>query len=206
MSRWCAPLGSSIQLCSLCSGDQDMLDADGVPQPQPKGAAFDISLEDLQVLRTIGTGSSGRVEKVTHLPTGHILALKVIQMDVQEPARKQIIQELRTLHQAYCQYIVSCYGAFYSEGAISIVLEYMDGGSLLDLLKSVKRVPEQLLAKMAHQVLHGLKYLHNELHIIHRDIKPSNILVNHHGEVKISDFGVSGQLSDSAQECVSWYA
>lgn len=47
------------------------------------------------------------------------------------------------------------------------------------------------------QVLQGLVYLHNERHVIHRDIKPSNLLVNHKGEVKITDFGVSAMLASS---------
>lgn len=48
-----------------------------------------------------------------------------------------------------------------------------------------------------YQVLQGLVYLHNERHVIHRDIKPSNLLVNHKGEVKITDFGVSASLASS---------
>ena len=47
------------------------------------------------------------------------------------------------------------------------------------------------------QVLQGLVYLHHERHVIHRDIKPSNLLVNHKGEVKITDFGVSAMLASS---------
>lgn len=48
------------------------------------------------------------------------------------------------------------------------------------------------------QVLKGLIHLHHERHIIHRDLKPSNILINHRGEVKISDFGVSAIISSSS--------
>ena len=47
------------------------------------------------------------------------------------------------------------------------------------------------------QVLRGLIYLHQDRHVIHRDIKPSNLLVNHKGEVKITDFGVSAMLTNS---------
>lgn len=49
-----------------------------------------------------------------------------------------------------------------------------------------------------------MSYLHNELRVIHRDIKPSNILLNSQGELKISDFGVSGQLTASVSKCQSW--
>ncbi|URE17147.1 mitogen-activated protein kinase kinase [Musa troglodytarum] len=83
---------------------------------------------------------------------------------------------------------------------VGTVLEYMDGGSLADFLKDVKTIPEPYLAAICNQasVLNGLIYLHHEKHIIHRDLKPSNILINHSGEVKISDFGVSGIIASSS--------
>ena len=65
-------------------------------------------------------------------------------------------------------------------------------------------IPETQLAGLAKQILQGLAYLHKDIHIIHRDVKPSNLLVNRKGEVKISDFGVSGQLANSVQKCNSW--
>lgn len=60
---------------------------------------------------------------------------------------------------------------------------------------SLKEV--QINSFVTFQVLQGLVYLHNERHVIHRDIKPSNLLVNHKGEVKITDFGVSAMLGSS---------
>ena len=48
------------------------------------------------------------------------------------------------------------------------------------------------------QVLKGLVYLHHEKHIIHRDLKPSNLLINHRGEVKITDFGVSAIMTSTS--------
>eukprot|EP00899_Mesostigma_viride_P005077 jgi/Mesvir1/14570/Mv05250-RA.1 len=166
--------------------------------------AFDLSLEDLKPVRVLGQGSSGVVQLVEHRRKGSMLALKVIQMGVEERVRKQILSELRILHQSYCPYIVACYGAFFTEGAISIALEFMDGGSLADIYKGVGSIPENYLAKICQQVLRGLQYLHKDIYTIHRDIKPSNLLLNSAGDVKISDFGVSGQLANSMSKCASW--
>ncbi|KAE8651503.1 hypothetical protein Csa_019444 [Cucumis sativus] len=137
--------------------------------------------------------------------------LQVIQMNIQEDIRKQIVQELKINQAAQCSHIVVCYHSFYHNGAISLVLEYMDRGSLADVVRQVKTILEPYLAVVCKQVsgfcyshqnlnekvLQGLVYLHHERHVIHRDIKPSNLLVNHKGEVKITDFGVSAMLASS---------
>ena len=73
----------------------------------------------------------------------------------------------------------------------------MDGGSLDLVLRKIGRIPEPYTRKITYAVLRGLAYLREKHSIIHRDIKPSNILVNSQGEIKICDFGVSGQLIDS---------
>lgn len=73
----------------------------------------------------------------------------------------------------------------------------MDGGSLDLVLKKKTRIPEKFSRKITYAVLRGLSYLRENHRIIHRDVKPSNILVNSQGEIKICDFGVSGQLIDS---------
>ena len=76
-------------------------------------------------------------------------------------------------------------------------MEYMDGGSLDLVLKKTGKIPEPYARKITAAVLRGLSYLREKHQIIHRDVKPSNILVNSQGEIKICDFGVSGQLIDS---------
>ncbi|XP_073066909.1 mitogen-activated protein kinase kinase SIPKK-like [Primulina eburnea] len=122
----------------------------------------------------------------------------VIQMNIEESARKRIAQELKINQSSQCPYVVVCYQSFYDNGAISIILEYMDGGSLADFLTKVDKIPEPYLAAICKQVLKGLWYLHHEKHIIHRDMKPSNLSVNHRGEVKITDFGVSAILASTS--------
>jgi len=155
------------------------------------------SEEDFEKISELGAGNGGVVHCVRHKATGTVIAKKMIHLEVKPAIKKQIITELRILHDCNSPYIVGFYGAFHSDGEISICLEYMDGGSLDLVVKKSGRIPEKYLRKITHSVLRGLQYLREKHKIIHRDVKPSNILVNSAGEIKICDFGVSGQLIDS---------
>eukprot|EP00276_Gloeochaete_wittrockiana_P021902 CAMPEP_0184349714 /NCGR_PEP_ID=MMETSP1089-20130417/36429_1 /TAXON_ID=38269 ORGANISM="Gloeochaete wittrockiana, Strain SAG46.84" /NCGR_SAMPLE_ID=MMETSP1089 /ASSEMBLY_ACC=CAM_ASM_000445 /LENGTH=390 /DNA_ID=CAMNT_0026682131 /DNA_START=39 /DNA_END=1211 /DNA_ORIENTATION=+ len=201
IDRGNGPARSGGSFRAASGGDPMVIDDDTEPP------IADLNIQDLKLLDVVGQGSSGVVQRALHTRTGRILAIKVVPLNTKEDkVRKQILLELRTLHDSACKYIVSFHGAFYNEGAISIALEYMDGGSLLDLVKMNGPIPENMLAHITIQILKGLAYLHKEKHIIHRDIKPSNFLINSRGQVKISDFGVSGQLASSlsSEQCASW--
>lgn len=83
--------------------------------------------------------------KVRHKSTGLIMARKLIHLEVKPAIKKQIIRELKVLHECNFAHIVGFYGAFYSDGEISICMEYMDGGSLDLILKKAGRIPESIL-------------------------------------------------------------
>ncbi|KAJ8766683.1 hypothetical protein K2173_004507 [Erythroxylum novogranatense] len=153
-----------------------------------------LTLADIDTIKVIGKGTGGIVQLVQHKWTNQFFALKVIQLNVEESARRAITRELQINKSSQSPYIVTCYQSVYNNGTFSIILEYMDGGSIADFLRKVGTVPEPYLAAIYKQVLKGLLYLHHEKHIIHRDLKPSNLLINHRGEVKITDFGVSAML------------
>ncbi|KAH9763174.1 mitogen-activated protein kinase kinase 2 [Citrus sinensis] len=198
--------GSTTKSGTFMDGDL-LVNKDGVrivsqteteAPPPIKPSDNQLNLEDIDTIKVVGKGSGGIVQLVQHKWTGQFFALKVIQMNVEESARRQIAQELKINQSSQCPYVVVCYQSFYSNGAISIILEYMDGGSLADFLKKVKTIPEEYLAAICEQVLKGLLYLHHEKHIIHRDLKPSNLLINHRGEVKITDFGVSAIMASTS--------
>jgi len=157
----------------------------------------ELTSEDFDRLAELGAGNGGVVTKVLHKPTALIMARKLIHLEIKPATRQQIIRELRVLHDCNSPYIVGYYGSFYSDGEISICMEYMDGGSLDQVLKKAGRISEDILGKITVAVLKGLSYLRENHSIIHRDVKPSNILVNSRGEIKMCDFGVSGQLIDS---------
>ena len=83
------------------------------------------------------------------------------------------------------------------EEHLNIFLEYVPGGSVTALLRNYGAFEEPLVKNFVRQILKGLAYLH-EKDVIHRDIKGGNILVDNKGGIKISDFGVSKKVEDSA--------
>ncbi|XP_022690327.1 dual specificity mitogen-activated protein kinase kinase 1-like isoform X1 [Varroa jacobsoni] len=162
-----------------------------------KGKDKDLCPEDFDSLGELGAGNGGVVTKVLHRPSGLIMARKMIHLEVKPAIRNQIIRELKVLDECNSPHIVGFYGSFYSDGEINVCMEYMDGGSLDLVLRRAHRIPEDVLGKVTMSVLKGLSYLREKHQIMHRDVKPSNILVNSSGEIKLCDFGVSGQLIDS---------
>ena len=73
-------------------------------------------------------------------------------MNIQEEIRKQIVQELKINQVAQCPHVVVCYHSFYHNGAICLVLEYMDRGSLVDVIRQVNTILEPYLAVLCKQV------------------------------------------------------
>ncbi|MCJ1486712.1 Protein kinase C signaling pathway involved MAPKK protein [Schaereria dolodes] len=150
-------------------------------------------------LGTLGEGAGGAVTRCMLKGGKTIFALKIITTDPNPDVQKQIVREIAFNKECASEHICRYYGAFadHSSGTISIAMEYCAGGSLDSVYREVKklggRTGEKVLGKVAEGVLNGLTYLHGHK-IIHRDIKPSNILLCRDGQVKLCDFGVSGEF------------
>jgi len=156
---------------------------------------FVVDPDSMELGDVIGRGASSYVQRAVHRPTGTPLALKVISI-FDKSKRDQLIREIQALYHADCDCLVSFYGAFHKEGAITIALEYMDMGTLTNVVRQTGALPERALAAIAYQMLWALAYMRVEKRL-HRDIKPSNILVASDGHVKASDFGLSAELRNS---------
>lgn len=155
-------------------------------------------------LGSLGEGAGGAVTRCKLKGGKTVFALKVITTNPDPDVKKQIVRELGFNKECASEHICRYYGAFVdpSTATISIAMEFCEGGSLDSIYKEVKklggRTGEKVLGKMAEGVLRGLTYLHSKK-IIHRDIKPSNILLCRNGEVKLCDFGVSGDFGTKGE-------
>lgn len=155
-----------------------------LPQPAPS-----INTEEFE---GDTVNSSTAKSPPTKNTTGVVMAMKEIRLELDEAKFAAIIMELDILHRCVSPFIIDFYGAFFQEGAVYICMEFMDGGSIDKLYGD--GIPEGVLRKITMSTVMGLKALKDEHNIIHRDVKPTNILVNSRGQVKICDFGVSGNL------------
>ena len=157
---------------------------------------FKLSLYNLQKLYLLGAGSSGEVHLVQDKETKKKLALKSVKYN--EEVKKQIENEVRLSSLLKHENIIRCYATYFIDDSINFVMEFMNRGTLGDLIKKEKTIPENILGIIIYQLIKGLAYIQKEK-IIHRDLKPSNILLNSKGYVKISDFGVSAIIENSWQ-------
>lgn len=121
-------------------------------------------------------------------------------MESSTQRREMLLKELRALCRIDCECLVKFEGAFLFDDTVTMVLEFMNRGSLEDILKKNLKTGESFeessTAAIAFQMLWGLSYLHHE-HVIHRDIKPGNVLIHADGNVKLCDFGLAS-LSDKS--------
>ena len=160
---------------------------------------------ELDILNLLGEGSFGAVYKATHKPTGAIVAVKVIANASSSASEEEKIKgEIDILSRCDSPYIVGYCECFIKPptkkpGEMWIVMEFCEGGSMSDLLEanSGYMLPEDAIRAVCASIVLGLEYLHGVANVCHRDIKCGNVLLTSDGHVKLADFGVSAELTNT---------
>ncbi|CAJ0950084.1 unnamed protein product, partial [Mesorhabditis belari] len=151
-----------------------------------------IPITDLLNVVRFAEGSTGFVDTATLKTDGRRVAVK--RMDLRKQARRELLfNEVCIMRDYHHANIVEMLSSFLVENELWVVMEFMEGGSLTDIVTTC-RMFEPQIACLSQQCLRGLAYLHSH-GIIHRDIKSDSILMKFDGTAKISDFGFCGQLS-----------
>ncbi|KAK6065722.1 hypothetical protein SCUP515_11068 [Seiridium cupressi] len=149
-----------------------------------------------QVLEELGRGSFGVVYKGIEKTTGEVVAIKHIDLESTDDDIQDIQAEISVLSTCASSYVTQYKASFLRGSKLWIVMEYLGGGSCLDLLKpEPSSFSETHIAIICRELLTGLEYLQAEGKI-HRDIKAANVLLSETGKVKLADFGVAAQLTN----------
>lgn len=177
------PVDSQARLSQARPAVQEDVDAD----PQ-------IPLQEIEKEVKIGAGSFGAVWKAEW--RGQVVAIKVCQMNKESEA-KMIQDEITYLFSLRHPRLVSFLGYACEDNEVTIVMEFMPGGSLSQLLFCKKQVLAfHEKATMAGQIAEGLTFLH-DLNVVHRDLKTANVVLDDDLSCKICDFGLTVTLDRS---------
>jgi len=149
-------------------------------------------IHSYEISEHLGKGGMGNVFKATDTMLGRDVALKMLhpQLTVQELFLERFKKEARVLAQLLHPNIAVIYNFIEQGGNHFMVMEYVEGTNLDDLMKKYKTLPAAFVVPVFIQVLEGLKHAHKK-NIFHRDIKPANIMLTPDDTVKLMDFGIA---------------
>ncbi|KAJ2611135.1 hypothetical protein H4S08_003300 [Coemansia sp. RSA 1365] len=142
----------------------------------------------------IGQGASGGVYTAQPVGSPSIVAIKQMNL-LKQPKKDLIINEILVMRESKHKNIVNFIDSFLHRGDLWVVMEYMEGGSLTDVVTN-NLMTEGQIATVCRETLEGLEHLHAK-GVIHRDIKSDNVLLSMNGDIKLTDFGFCAQLTEN---------
>ncbi|GMM36624.1 mitogen-activated protein kinase kinase kinase kinase [Saccharomycopsis crataegensis] len=145
-------------------------------------------------LNKIGQGASGGVYTAYENGTNKSVAIKQMNLE-QQPKKELIVNEILVMKGSRHKNIVNFIDSFLSEGTLWVIMEFMEGGSLTEVVTHSVMTEGQIGA-VCRETLEGLQFLHAK-GVIHRDIKSDNILLSMNGDIKLTDFGFCAQINET---------
>lgn len=184
----------SCALAAVAAPTDAGLPPESQPSP-PTREAVAAALPQFDILELVGRGGMGSVFKARQPQLNRVVALKILPND---PARdpkfaERFLREAQALARLDHPNIVTVHDSGEAGGFLYLVMEYVDGASLRQLLRERRLQPEEALA-IVPRICEALQFAH-EQGVVHRDIKPENVLIDRHGRVKIADFGIAKLVS-----------
>eukprot|EP00475_Leptophrys_vorax_P016630 TRINITY_DN230_c0_g1_i1.p1 TRINITY_DN230_c0_g1~~TRINITY_DN230_c0_g1_i1.p1 ORF type:complete len:529 (-),score=137.36 TRINITY_DN230_c0_g1_i1:251-1837(-) len=187
------PSGASSTMLSTLSGTIELEFMNTIRSVSEVKNSWDFT----QVGLLLGKGNSGTVYKAFNFEDFKIYALKRVYV-TSAANRSQMLKEVNAFSVLKSEHLVSYFGAIIEDDnpdEIALVLEYMNRNSLQSVVDNFGGcADEAALARISKSVLLGLNDMH-KMNLIHRDIKPGNIVLNHKGVVKITDFGITRDVT-----------
>ena len=156
-----------------------------------------IKINSFEFLKKIGEGGFGKVWKVRYIKENKIVALKELSKKkiLEKKMIDYIFKERDILLSLYSNSISNLYYTFQDKNNLYMILDYLPGGDLRNLMKKYDFFSEEEIKFITGCVIFGLEYLHLN-NIIHRDIKPENLIIDEKGYIRISDFGISTYINN----------
>lgn len=161
------------------------------------GRKPDMSLDDIKMKSSdflenkhLDSGGFGKVSLCFHRSHGLVILKKVYTGPKRTEYNASLLEEGKMMHRLRHERVVKLLGIIIEEGNYSLVMEYMEKGNLMHVLKAEITIPLSVKGRIIMEIIEGMCYLHGE-GVIHKDLKPENILVDDNFHIKIADLGVA---------------
>uniref|UniRef100_A0A8D0PK00 Rho-associated protein kinase n=1 Tax=Sus scrofa TaxID=9823 RepID=A0A8D0PK00_PIG len=153
--------------------------------------------EDYDVVKVIGRGAFGEVQLVRHKASQKVYAMKLLsKFEMIKRSDSAFFWEERDIMAfANSPWVVQLFCAFQDDKYLYMVMEYMPGGDLVNLMSNYD-VPEKWAKFYTAEVVLALDAIHS-MGLIHRDVKPDNMLLDKHGHLKLADFGTCMKMDET---------
>ncbi|HVF59314.1 MAG TPA: serine/threonine-protein kinase, partial [Thermoanaerobaculia bacterium] len=211
----CAVCGTALDsgsLCPRCNALPTELPPAFAPSeraPVPKSApprsasAADFTPGELlaeryRIVALLGRGGMGEVYRADDLRLGQTVALKFLPAELAEGRERleRFYSEVRLARQVSHPNVCRVYDVGEAGGRSFLAMEYVDGEDLASLLRRIGRLPEDKALEVARQLCAGLAAVHDR-GLLHRDLKPANVMLDGHGRVRLTDFGLAAAAAEA---------